>query len=84
MVPHGVFVTRAPQRPNAIGLSIVRLVAVNGDEMIIDDADILNGTPLSGIKPCVPAFDCFPDEATGWFEGCGSAVAGAQSERRPL
>jgi len=83
-VPHGVFATRAPRRPNAIGLSVVRLVSSNGCEMIIEDVDILDGTPLLDIKPYVPAFDCFPEEAAGWLEGGGDAVTGAKSDRRFL
>ncbi|MCX6689655.1 MAG: tRNA (N6-threonylcarbamoyladenosine(37)-N6)-methyltransferase TrmO [Methanoregula sp.] len=68
-VSHGVFSTRAPRRPNAIGLSIVRLVAVNGCELIIEDVDILDGTPLFDIKPYSPAFDSYPDEKSGWLAG---------------
>jgi tRNA (adenine37-N6)-methyltransferase len=81
-VPHGVFATRAPRRPNAIGISIVRLVAVNGNELVIEDVDILDGTPLLDIKPYVPAFDCFPDEKAGWFERCCDGIASARSDRR--
>lgn len=81
-VPHGVFATRAPKRPNAIGLSIVRLVSVNGCELIIEDIDILDGTPLLDIKPYVPAFDSFPDAEAGWLDGCGNTVTAAKSDRR--
>lgn len=81
-VPHGIFATRAPKRPNAIGLSVVRLVAVNGCELVIDDVDILDGTPLLDIKPYVPAFDCFPDSDAGWFGDCGGRVSGARSDCR--
>jgi tRNA-Thr(GGU) m(6)t(6)A37 methyltransferase TsaA len=56
-IPHGVFATRAPRRPNAIGLSIVRLIAVNGCELVIEDVDVVDGTPLLDIKPYVSAFD---------------------------
>jgi tRNA (adenine37-N6)-methyltransferase len=80
--PHGVFATRAPRRPNAIGLSIVRLVAVNGNELVIEGVDILDGTPLLDIKPYVPAFDAYPDEKAGWLEGCKDRVAAMQSDRR--
>jgi tRNA (adenine37-N6)-methyltransferase len=81
-VSHGIFATRAPKRPNAIGLSVVRLVAVNGRELVIEDVDILNGTPLLDIKPYVPAFDCFPDEKAGWFGDSRDMVAGVRSDRR--
>ena len=81
-VPHGIFATRAPKRPNAIGLSVVRLVAVNGNELVIEDVDILDGTPLLDIKPYVPAFDCFPDEKAGWFDNCCHKVGTIRSDER--
>jgi len=81
-VPHGIFATRAPRRPNAIGLSIMRLIEVNGCELVIGDVDVLDGTPLLDIKPYVPEFDCFPDEKSGWLAGCGEAVVGAKADRR--
>jgi len=81
---HGIFATRAPCRPNAIGLSIVRLVAVNGCQLIIEDVDILDGTPLLDIKPYVPAFDSYPDEKSGWFAGCKDTVGSTKSDGRFL
>jgi tRNA-Thr(GGU) m(6)t(6)A37 methyltransferase TsaA len=81
-VPHGVFATRAPKRPNAIGLSVVRLISVNGNELIIENVDVLDGTPLLDIKPYVPAFDCFPDEKAGWFDACCDKVTTTRSDRR--
>ena len=78
----GVFATRAPRRPNAIGLSIVRLVEVRGGVLAIEDVDILDGTPLLDIKPYVPAFDSFPDERSGWLSGCDGRVASARSDGR--
>ncbi|PKL63382.1 MAG: tRNA (N6-threonylcarbamoyladenosine(37)-N6)-methyltransferase TrmO [Methanomicrobiales archaeon HGW-Methanomicrobiales-2] len=65
--PHGIFATRAPRRPNAIGLSVLRLVAVDGATLTIEDVDILDGTPVLDIKPYVPAFDAYPDERAGWL-----------------
>ena len=67
--PHGVFATRSPKRPNPIGLSIVRLVAVNGLTLAIQDVDVLNGTPLLDIKPWVPEFDVRANPRIGWFAG---------------
>jgi len=78
----GVFATRAPRRPNAIGLSIVRLTGVKGGELSIMDVDILDGTPLLDIKPYVPAFDSFADERSGWLSGCDEKVVTARSDRR--
>ena len=65
----GVFATRAPARPNPIGLSSVRLVAVRGNVLDIRDVDILDGTPLLDIKPYVPRFDCFEVTRSGWLDG---------------
>jgi tRNA-Thr(GGU) m(6)t(6)A37 methyltransferase TsaA len=83
-VSHGVFATRAPRRPNAIGLSIVKLVAVNGCTLLVEDVDILDGTPLLDIKPYVPAFDAYPDEKAGWLDGSGRNAISARSDRRFL
>ena len=68
----GIFATRAPRRPNPIGISTVRLVAVEGCRLVIEDVDIMDGTPLLDIKPYVPAFDAFVDERCGWFGECGN------------
>jgi len=81
-VPHGIFATRAPRRPNAIGLSIVRLISVNDCELVIEDVDVVDGTPLLDIKPYVPEFDCFPDESSGWFFGCRDRVANVRADQR--
>ncbi|MBE0639623.1 MAG: tRNA (N6-threonylcarbamoyladenosine(37)-N6)-methyltransferase TrmO [Bacteroidales bacterium] len=63
----GVFATRAPVRPNAIGLSIVKLVKIEENRLYFENLDMLNGTPLLDIKPYVPEFDQ-PSEATsGWL-----------------
>jgi tRNA-Thr(GGU) m(6)t(6)A37 methyltransferase TsaA len=63
----GVFATRAPKRPNAIGISIVRLLKVEGITLHIEDVDILDGTPLLDIKPYVPEFDVRKTRAIGWL-----------------
>ena len=67
--PHGVFATRSPRRPNAIGLSTVRLVRVEGRTLHVEDVDVTDGTPLLDIKPYVPAFDDRNGARIGWFEG---------------
>jgi len=54
---HGVFATRAPARPNTIGISVVRLDSINGNILDVRDIDIIDGTPLLDIKPYVPEFD---------------------------
>ncbi len=65
---HGVFATRAPSRPNPIGISVVRLVKVDGNILYIKDVDIVDGTPLLDIKPYVPEFDVRVVEKIGWLE----------------
>jgi tRNA-Thr(GGU) m(6)t(6)A37 methyltransferase TsaA len=64
----GVFATRAPARPNPIGMSIVRLVRIEKEKLFIKDVDIIDGTPLLDIKPYVPAFDIREKEKIGWLE----------------
>ena len=65
---HGLFATRYPRRPNPLGLSIVELQAVKGNELEIRGVDVLDGTPLLDIKPYVPDFDAHSDVRTGWYE----------------
>ncbi len=66
--PHGIFATRAPSRPNPIGLSIVRLMSVEGNVLKIHDVDIIDGTLLLDVKPYVPEFDVRETARTGWLE----------------
>jgi tRNA-Thr(GGU) m(6)t(6)A37 methyltransferase TsaA len=65
---HGVFATRAPARPNAIGMSVVRLVRAQGGTLHVRDLDIVDGTPLLDIKPYVPEFDAPDVQKVGWLE----------------
>jgi tRNA-Thr(GGU) m(6)t(6)A37 methyltransferase TsaA len=65
--PHGVFATCSPKRPNPIGLSIVRLVRVDGGTLHIEDVDMVDGTPLLDLKPYVPTFDIREAASIGWF-----------------
>ena len=67
---HGIFATRAPSRPNAIGLSVVELKKIIKNEIIFYGADIIDGTPLLDIKPYVPQFDLAKPNITkiGWLE----------------
>lgn len=66
---HGVFATRAPTRPNHIGMSVVRLDRIEGNVLHIRDVDILDGTPLLDIKPHIPRIDCPGETRIGWVEG---------------
>ncbi len=65
----GVFATRSPHRPNAIGLSCVHLIHVDGHMICVEGVDMLNGSPLLDIKPYVPRADCFEGARIGWLEG---------------
>lgn len=64
----GVFATRAPNRPNPIGMSVVRLEKAEGRVLRVRDLDIVDGTPLLDIKPYVPEFDTRETERIGWLE----------------
>ena len=64
----GVFATRAPHRPNQIGMSCVKLENVKGLEIFISESDILDGSPVLDIKPYLPYSDSFPGVATGWVK----------------
>ncbi len=66
--PRGLFATRAPSRPNPIGLSVVRLVAIKDGQLLIEGVDILDGTPLLDIKPYVDEFDGRGEVRVGWLE----------------
>lgn len=65
---HGVFATRSPNRPNHIGMSVVRLIKVEGGKVYIENADMLNGTPVLDIKPFVPDIDAPESQNSGWLK----------------
>lgn len=64
---HGVFATRFPSRPNALGFSVVRLQKIEGGILTVQGIDMLDGTPLLDIKPYVPDFDHFEPTGIGWY-----------------
>ncbi len=64
----GVFASRSPYRPNAIGLSCVRLLAVEPLRLVVDEADLLDGTPILDIKPYITKVDSFPEAKCGWVD----------------
>jgi tRNA-Thr(GGU) m(6)t(6)A37 methyltransferase TsaA len=80
--PHGIFATRGPKRPNAIGLSIVRRIGIAGNMLESEDVDILDGTPLLNIKPYVPAFDSHCDAKAGWFDAVSHNATTIRSDGR--
>jgi len=71
-VEHGLFATRSPCRPNAIGLSVVRLLRREGAVLHVVNVDMLDETPLLDIKPYVPTFDAHAISKAGWFDCAGA------------
>jgi tRNA-Thr(GGU) m(6)t(6)A37 methyltransferase TsaA len=80
--PHGVFSTRAPNRPNPIGVSIVSLLRKEDTSLHISGVDMLDGTPLLDIKPYLPECDAFSCERTGWFPRGDSCFVTVRSDDR--
>lgn len=67
--PRGLFATRAPRRPNPIGLSTVRLTRVEGPVLHLEDVDMVDKSPLLDLKPYVPEFDLRGEVRLGWLAG---------------
>jgi tRNA-Thr(GGU) m(6)t(6)A37 methyltransferase TsaA len=80
--PRGIFSTRAPTRPNPIGLSIVKLIRVEDGVLYVDDLDVLDSTPLLDLKPYVPEFDHRPNARIGWLENVRGEVSRRTSDDR--
>lgn len=80
-VAHGVFATRAPCRPNPIGLSVVRLVRREGRVLHLADVDVLDGTPLLDVKPYVARFDRRDGVRSGWQDRVDERTAGQRGRR---
>lgn len=80
--PRGVFATRAPRRPNPIGLSVVKLVRVDQNVLHLENVDILDGTPLLDVKPYVPEFDHQLEIRTGWLAKAEGLVRNKKSDDR--
>ncbi|NOZ45867.1 MAG: tRNA (N6-threonylcarbamoyladenosine(37)-N6)-methyltransferase TrmO [Chlorobi bacterium] len=78
---HGVFATRAPHRPNKLGMSLVRLIKVEGNILFIGDVDILNNTPLLDIKPFIKRFDTRQNARSGWQEDVTDDEASLRGKR---
>ncbi len=81
-VERGIFATRAPCRPNAIGLSIVDFLYRKDNVLYVDGADMLNGTPLLDIKPYTARFDCILKTRNGWQDDVDEATVRARSRER--
>ncbi|MGD0887291.1 MAG: tRNA (N6-threonylcarbamoyladenosine(37)-N6)-methyltransferase TrmO [Thermodesulfovibrionales bacterium] len=78
----GLFSTRAPKRPNPIGISVVRLLRVEGCTLYIEDVDIVDGTPLLDIKPYVPGFDVRKTKKIGWLTKKADKVCKMKADER--
>ena len=78
----GIFATRAPKRPNPIGLSVVKLINIEGHKLYIENIDVIDGTPLLDIKPFVPLFDVPEVERIGWLADHQDQVSSARADER--
>jgi tRNA-Thr(GGU) m(6)t(6)A37 methyltransferase TsaA len=78
----GTFATRAPARPNPIGLSIVRLIGIERSVLTIENVDMLDQTPVLDIKPYVPGFDHYAVDRIGWLEHSVDRVKAMKSDNR--
>ena len=78
----GLFATRAPSRPNPIGLSVVRLVDITDGTLMVKDIDAVNGTPLLDVKPYVPEFDVRKVDQIGWIGQRTREIEGAVDDGR--
>lgn len=63
---HGIFATRHFNRPNRLGISVVRLIGIDGTTLTLEGLDLLDGTPVLDIKPYIPEFDGIPNATSGW------------------
>jgi len=81
-ITHGVFSTRAPKRPNPIGISMVKLIRIEGHILQIEDVDIVDGTPILDIKPYVPEFDVRKVERIGWLSKMTNKSHEVRSDER--
>jgi tRNA-Thr(GGU) m(6)t(6)A37 methyltransferase TsaA len=79
--PHGVFATRSPNRPNALGFSVAELIERDGNRLKVKGLDALEGTPLIDIKPYLPEIDAKADVRIGWVKSTDfSKVYGKSSK----
>jgi tRNA (adenine37-N6)-methyltransferase len=79
---HGIFATRAPKRPNGIGISVVKLIKIEGNILEFENADMLDETPLLDIKPYIPEFDIHHVKKAGWMENNKEKLKGTLSDER--
>lgn len=72
----GVFATRSPHRPNALGMTPVQLLGIEGHRLILGPCDLVDGTPVFDVKPYLPAYDAFPEAKAGWIEAVDATEDG--------
>ncbi|MFO7937823.1 MAG: tRNA (N6-threonylcarbamoyladenosine(37)-N6)-methyltransferase TrmO [Kiritimatiellia bacterium] len=77
----GIFATRAPHRPNKLGMSLVRLIKIEGNVLYIKDVDVLDGTPLLDIKPYIKRFDTRENVQSGWQDSVSDETASVRGLR---
>ncbi|HEY5674700.1 MAG TPA: tRNA (N6-threonylcarbamoyladenosine(37)-N6)-methyltransferase TrmO [Malonomonas sp.] len=80
--PRGIFATRAPTRPNPLGLSVLALQAIRDNLLMVENVDMLDGSPLLDIKPYVPAFDQATEVRTGWLQKNSDRAKTTRSDNR--
>ena len=78
---HGIFATRAPHRPNKLGMSLVRLDRIKNNILYVRDLDILDGTPLLDIKPYIQRFDSRENTRSGWQDTISDDAASMRGLR---
>ncbi len=81
-LPHGVFATRSPGRPNSIGLSVVNLYKIESNRLLVRNIDMLDGSPVLDIKPYIPKFDVFETTKNGWFDNHSHKVETQKDDGR--
>ncbi|MDI6742041.1 MAG: tRNA (N6-threonylcarbamoyladenosine(37)-N6)-methyltransferase TrmO [Smithella sp.] len=80
-IDRGIFSTRAPFRPNPIGLSVVELLGIEGNILHLNGVDVLDGTPLLDIKPYTTKFDLHDVKKNGWQDGLDQKTAEKRGKR---
>ncbi len=78
----GVFATRSPLRPNHIGISIVKVQRIEGNQVYVKGIDVLDGTPLLDIKPYIEKFDVVKESTSGWMQASDEEIREKRSDER--
>jgi tRNA (adenine37-N6)-methyltransferase len=81
-VEHGLFATRAPGRPNPVGISVVKLKSISDNVIKVENIDVIDETPLLDIKPYISRFDNVNAEKNGWVSKIKNEVGSMKSDKR--